>query len=107
MDHTRLDTAGVLAAGILNIPAPKTSRPDGFKGEHVEEFGWSEETLRDGLEKGGLDASMYYGCWAIWKTEKGYSGELLQYRNITDSFTDKDQDFALEKSQEWASGCQG
>lgn len=107
MDCRRLDTAGVLASGILNIPAPKTSRPDGFKGESVEEFEWTEETLRAGLEKGGLDASMYYGCWNIWKTENGYSGELLQYRNITDSFTDQSVEYALEKAQEWASGCQG
>jgi len=107
MDHTRLDTMGCLNAGILDRPRPKTARPDNFIGEDVLEFEWTEYSLKAGLEKGGLSASMYYGCWEIWKTEKDYSGELLQYRNITDSFTDQGVEFALEKAKEWASGCEG
>jgi hypothetical protein len=107
MDYMRLDTSGVLSDGILNRPVPKTSCPEGFSGERVDEYEWSEESLLDWLEKSGLEASMYYGCWNIWKTEKGYSGELRQYRTITEAFTDQDTAYALDKAQEWASGCQG
>jgi len=106
MDTRKLDTGQVLAAGVLNITAPESSVPEGFEGWSVEEFGWSDENLRSGLEQGGLTASMYYGCWDIWEIGDRFDGQLLQYRSVTDSFSGEDIDFALEKAIEWAEGCQ-
>jgi len=31
----------------------------------------------------------------------------LQYRVVTEEFTDKDIEFALEKAEEWVAGCYG
>ena len=106
MDNTRLNTMGCLNAGILDRPAPDTACPKNFDRQRVN-YEWTEESLWSGLEKGGLSATMCYGCWKIWKTEKGYSGELLQYRKITDSFSDDTIEYAFKKAQEWAIGCNG
>lgn len=107
MDNRRLNTGQVLNTGILDINAPESKCPENAKKTSVEEFEWSEDTLLEGLKGGGLTGCIYYGCWDIWKTDKGFSGELMQYRSCTDEFKDKDINFALEKAQEWASGCQG
>ena len=107
MDNRRWNTGQVLKGGILNKEPPQSKLPDGAKLESVDELDTTEATLRKGLESGGLRASMYYGCWKIWRTERGYSGELLQYRSVTDEFSDVTLADALEKASEWASGCDG
>lgn len=107
MDNRRLDTAGVLASGILGIDAPKSKCPDSAALTDVYDCEWTVDELRTGLQAGGLSGAMYYGCWTIWKTEAGYSGELFQYRAVTDSFVDASLDAALEKAEEWAENCQG
>lgn len=107
MDNRRWNTGQVIAGGILNIKPPASDRPSGVDLALVEEGEWSEESLRTGLENGGLNASMYYGCWSIWKTENGYSGELMQYRAVTGKFQGYSLEDALEKAEEWASGCEG
>lgn len=105
MDDRRLNTMDILASGLMTKPAPISKVPDGLALAEVEEGDWSEEALSSGLERGGLTASMYYGCWSIWKTGEAFSGELLQYRSITDAFEGQSLEFALDKAIEWASGC--
>jgi hypothetical protein len=110
MDNRRLNTQQALTSGILEKPAPESKLPKNYKKEelhHVSEHAWSEEELRDGLEKGGLDATMYYGCWRIWKVKDKFCGELMQYRMCTASFKNEDIDFALQQAVEWAEACQG
>ena len=107
MDNRRWDTSMILAGGILGIAPPKSACPPDAALTDVDEDDLSRGTLRAGLEAGGLDASMYYGVWKIWRTAAGFSGELMQYRSVTDSFTDQPIDKALEKAEEWAGGCYG
>lgn len=107
MDNRKLNTRQIIDAGILGLPAPERRCPADAKLQRVGEDEISENILRAGLEGGGLTASMYYGCWDIWRTESGFSGELLQYRSVTDQFTDAPIEQALEKAAEWAAGCCG
>jgi len=107
MDERRFDTGQLLDMGILNLPLPQTRRKNSAGLIEVDQDEYTEESLRGGLEAVGLCASQYYGCWRIWKTDTGYSGELLQYRVVTEEFTDKDIEFALEKAEEWVAGCYG
>ena len=107
MDKRKLSTAQVLAAGILDIPQAEDNRPIRSNLMDVEEGEWTEKLLLKGLKKGGLKASMYYGCWKIWKTNKGYNGSLDQYRICTDEFKDLGIQGALKKAVKWATGCQG
>jgi hypothetical protein len=105
MDYRKLSTEQLLMMGILHAPMPRTRDPDEFYGVAVDQYKWSETKLREGLNAGGLDAAMFYGCWRIWETDIGYSGQLLQYHKETDHFEDKDYQFALSKALEWADGC--
>jgi hypothetical protein len=105
MDHTKLDSGQVLAAGILNRSMPTSHCPDDAQLQDVDED--HPEAFRSGLEAGGLKASMYYGCWSIWKTDQGYSGELFQYRSCTEAFANQSIEHALEKAHEWYEGCYG
>ena len=89
----------------MERPMVKLRRPSGASLQRVDEEEWSEECLRDGLDSGGLVAWMYYGAWSIWRDGSGYSGELHQYRQLTDSFEVQPLEFALEKAIEWAKGC--
>jgi hypothetical protein len=107
MDERRLSTADVLASGILNKPAPRTGRPQNVEFASVYEDEWTRQSLEDGLQAGGVEGAFYYGCWAGWKTESGYSGELLQYRSVTDSFENVDLDEAVSKLGLWAVRCTG
>lgn len=106
MNEIKWNTEQCLLNGVLDRPKPKSSVPENFKGEEVKEYKWDEESLQKGLLKGGLTALMYYGCWDIWKTQNGFSGELMQYRKVTDTFHDQNLKFALKKAEEWAMGCQ-
>lgn len=101
VDNTKWDSGQVIMNGVLDRPMPRSSRPVDSVLASVDEDDAGEEKLRKGLEAGGLSASMYYGCWAIWKTTEGFSGELMQYRNCTDSFRDQPMEVALEKAEEW------
>lgn len=92
MDIRRLSTIQCIEDGIGDLPKPKTSDPKISRWDLVRDNTCDREFLRAGLEKGGLKASMYCGIWKIWKTEKGFSGELLQYRVITESFYNQLQD---------------
>jgi hypothetical protein len=107
MDNRRMSTSQILAAGILNKKPPATRTPDDATMETVEEGEWNQESLRSGLEKGGLEASMYYGRWSIWKVGDTFSGELMQYRSVTDAFDGATPDEALEKAEQWAEACSG
>lgn len=107
MDKRRWNTGQVLASGILGLPAPKSAKPRGTKLVEVDEEDLSPETLRAGLLQGGLTASMYYGCWHIWKTAAGFSGELFQYHQITERFADLPLEEAVEQAAEWGSACYG
>lgn len=93
--------------GILDLPVPTSGCPKGAVLASVDEEDLSEETLRQGLEAGGLAAAMYYGCWKVWKTDAGFSGELMQYRSVTDDFEDLPLDEALERASEWGYACYG
>lgn len=107
VDDTRWNTAQVLANGVLDRPSPRSGCPDDAVLADVDEGDTAPEKLREGLEAGGLTASMYYGCWKIWKTAGGFSGELMQYRNCTDSFQDGPLEEAIERAESWASTCFG
>jgi hypothetical protein len=93
--------------GILNMPKPVSKCPDRDKLTGIDQEDWTEEAMKTGLETGGICASQYYGVWKIWKTERGFSGELMQYRAVTDEFTDQPIETALEKAEEWIEGCYG
>ena len=107
IDHTKWDTGQVLAHGVLNRPIPKSSLPADAKLTSVQEEDFNEKKARDGLLAGGLHAAMYYGCWSIWKDGDRYSGELMQYRNVTDRLEQASLDEAVEKAEEWFSVSYG
>lgn len=106
MDNRRWDTSKILAGGVLDIEAPPAAHPKDIDYEEVEEREWSADSLSNAIKRGGLHGCMYFGIWWIWKSPGGYSGELFQYRLVTDHFEDESEEFALNKSIEWASGCQ-
>jgi hypothetical protein len=91
----------------LNLPNPKRAQPEGLELAYVDQHDISEATFSAMLQSGGMTALQYYGCWSIWRTENGFSGELLQYRQITESFTDAPLPTALETALYWASECYG
>ena len=105
MDNRRWNTQQILGGGILDKPIPETSQPEGLK--LLDDEKYSEDGVRSDLESGGLTAAQYYGCWSIWQTPSGYSGELIQYRSVTDRISDAPIDEAIEKAMEWASSCYG
>lgn len=107
MDNRRWNTQQILDGGILGITPPKSRRPADATLQNVDEEDLSDGTLRAGLEAGGLRASMYYGCWSIWRTDAGFSGALMQYRAVTDEFSDVPLERALERAFEWGAACYG
>lgn len=107
MDDRRWSTAEVLMYGVLNRPVPERSQPDGLDLVKVDEDDLSAETIRAGLEAGGIKASQYYGVWSIWKAGDGYDGELLQYHAVTDSIKGVTLDEAVEKARYWGKNCTG
>lgn len=107
VDNRRWNTQQIIDGGILSRPMPESKRPGDAKLVSVDDDDLSPETLKRGLEAGGLRAYQYYGCWEIWKTKNGYSGELFQYRAVTDSFDDVSIDDAVQKAETWASNCYG
>lgn len=107
IDSTRWNTEQVLNAGVLNRPSPTSRKPKDAVLAEVDEDDLSEATLLAGFAAGGLNASMYYGCWRVWKTPVGFSGELMQYRTCTDAFDDLPLAEAFAKAREWAAACYG
>jgi hypothetical protein len=90
MDSRRLDTAGVLASGIINMPAPKTDIPhdrEEIAGSSDYDNPLSEAELIAALDADKLIVSAnYYGIPYVWREAEGrYHGRLLQYRNVTES----------------------
>lgn len=107
MDNRKWNTERIYEEGILNLPIPDTSHPD-INYAEINDYDHGIGDIEEILEKeGAITASQYYGCWYVWKTEKGYSGELLQYRAVTESFTDIPYGEALDKVEEWFEACQG
>lgn len=107
MDERKFDTGQLLDMGILSMPNPVSKCPDRSKLIEIEQEESTEESLRAGLEAGGIRSCQYYGVWKIWKAEQGFSGELMQYRVVTEEFTDQSIEFALEKAEDWVMGCYG
>lgn len=105
MNDLRLDTRTIMEAGILDLTPPDTAMPNNAILNEVDENNYTDDELEEGLINGGLKASMYYGCWAIWNGQNGYSGELLQYREITEFFEDQPLNIALAKARCWAREC--
>jgi hypothetical protein len=94
-------------SGILGLPIPETKAPP-IEYEKIDDFDHSLEDIAEALKStNGIEASQYYGCWRIWKTEKGFSGELLQYRSVTDEFEGLSFEEALDKAEEWFRDCCG
>lgn len=92
MDSRRLDSMGVLASGILGMPAPKTDVPEGR--DRVDAMDWDtyefigEERAREAVDSGAvLRASNYYGIPYLWRDGGVYRGLLLQYRAVTEDHT--------------------
>src|SRR3954464_793433 len=107
IDHRKLNTAEIIGMGILAKSPPKSKIPKKIDLVEIDE---SEglEVIRSKLEKeAGVSVSMYYGCWAIWRTEQGYFGELYQYYSRTDEFDEFDLDAAVAKAEEWFLTCNG
>lgn len=107
MDNRKLDTGAVLALGIIDAPALPDPVPPDATLVSVSEDNCTEPELRDALESGGIRASMYYGCFQIWRTESGFSGELHQYRAVTGRFDNEPLEIALQTAVERAGGCWG
>lgn len=118
IDNRKMDTAQAIAFGILNIKPPKSDAPDDdsikyFKAEYCDvPEGFDGEDRDDNfkiaLERNmGIKGCMYYGVWRIWPTEKGFSGELIQYRSITDNIKDVSLDDAVNQATEWYRDCNG
>ena len=93
MDHSRLSTGDVLAAGILYRRPPATDIPqdrDTFDPEDDDTYRFvGTDAVVDALERGELVQSLnYYGIPASWKAADGvYRCVLLQYRNVTEDVT--------------------
>ena len=89
MDTRRLSTGDVLAAGIIDQPAPTTDVPDDRVkvGIYIDEFDAARVATE--LEAGHVvDCSEYYGIPVVpvaWKADDGYHAILLQYRNVTEN----------------------
>lgn len=87
MDPRRLNTADLLASGILNKPAPKTPIPGAKEQQNFDL--WDRPIDRSkvakALEEGKVaNCSEYYGIPQAWKAADGqYRGILLQYKSIT------------------------
>lgn len=108
MDNRRMNTEQVLFSGGFGLIPPPSKVPPNFVGQIVEEWEWTQDQLRAGLESGGLDAYMYYGCWHIWRTEENrYSGQLMQYRLVTEEFHGLSLEDALAEAIDWGTACQG
>ena len=90
MDHRRLDSFSVMAAGIPFLPAPETEVPrdrprfdasDSATGSYLGPEAVGEALLRGEV----VEASNYYGVVLAWRADDGrFRGTLLQYRAITD-----------------------
>lgn len=107
MDTRKFDTGQLMDMGILDMPKPISKCSDRSTLVEIEQENYDEVSLRAGLESGGIRASQYYGVWNIWKTPGGYSGELFQYRVVTEEFADQPIEFALEKAECWLEECYG
>jgi hypothetical protein len=89
MDHTRLNTAQLFVAGILNREAQQTAIPrdrETFDGHDAGYHYAGAEVVIAALEAGKLvEASNYYGIPSLWKVADGqYRGILMQYRSVTE-----------------------
>lgn len=104
VNHTKLDTAQIIASGILGRVAPKSKQPAGLILASVAAED-SREDILAGLANDGIQGNDYYGVWRIWKEGDKYSGELLQYREMTDSFCDASISEAANFAQEWMEVC--
>ena len=102
----RLNTMQARASGILGIKPPKSKAPENIEFTEVGDS-IDRDELENAIKSGGICANAYYGCWKIWGSADGYSGELFQYRAITDQFKNQPFDFASAKAIEWAIGCCG
>jgi len=107
MDHKRLSTGDILDFGILERTPPKSMCPVDAVLAEVDESQFDDDSLRAGLIAGGLEASMYYGVWKIWKDGDGFSGELMQYRVVTETLAKVSLADAVEHAYEWATNCYG
>jgi len=91
MNNLRLDTAGVLASGILNREAPKTGIPEDREHCEATDDNWSfvgAEKIAENIDKGlVVGASNYYGIPYAWRDGDKYKGILLQYRQVTEDET--------------------
>ncbi len=104
MDKRRLSSLQCMSAGILFTPAPDLKAPTDVEYSEIE--GPDEDRIRGFLAAGkNVEGSMCYDCWSVWKTEGGWSGELAQYRSVTESFENVDTDTAVATAYEWACEC--
>ena len=117
IDSRRLSTEQAVAAGILDLEPAESVAPGG-RSEYLEadyletpqgfEGQSREDNWRLALERGmGLHALMFYGSWIIWPDGDAFSGELVQYRAMTDSFQKRPIAEALEKAAAWFRVCYG
>lgn len=104
MDTRRLSTADFLRSGMMNMPAPETRVPEGIDLHdlYLDENEIIPKYIKDLLAKGdGVEAAQDYGCWAVWKVNDGYDGELMQYRRITEGFCNRSLDEAADRAYTW------
>ena len=103
MDERRLSTGEVLRSGILNITPRERLIPNyaDFHQLALDDEEINIDYIKVLLEKGGIQSSQDYGCWAICKTDDGYIGELMQYRARTEEFHGYSLDDATKQAYTW------
>lgn len=89
MDPTRWDTGQVLAAGVLNRPAPTFGEPQDRERQRWNVYDDTRESFIALVEDEAnvVDCSEYYGIPVAWKDGEGYRGILFQYRSVTEDKT--------------------
>jgi hypothetical protein len=110
MDTRRLSTLDVLAAGIINTPAPRTDIPEGRPRCEYDVYDNKpdRDALLVALERGDvLACSEYYGIPFVWKDGDLYRGTLLQYRAVTEAPEFGSADAAMEWFQDTSRAVAG
>lgn len=93
MDNRRIDSLGLIAAGILDLPIPKVDIPRDREELDVDVQPIGDpmpvaSDLVEALNSGKvLVCREYYGIPNAWKDGDKYRGCLLQYRQVTESPT--------------------
>ncbi len=98
----RMNTAGVIASGILERGVPESSLPDGrewitYGQDYDQELSDEQALAILADESKAIHACNYYGIPHLWKEGEKYHLIVLQYRAVTEDETFTDAAEALER----------